>query len=257
MTQNSWNSTTPVEVAKGGTGNTTLTLHGVLLGEGTSAVSATSAGLANQVLQSGGASADPAYSTATYPSTTTINQILYSSAANAVAGLASANSATLVTSSAGVPSLTASMTNGQVLIGSTGATPTPSTITAGSGIIITPGAGTITIATISVGQTWTVISSNQTLAVNNGYFVGSGSLSLLLPATSSVGDVIDVVLDGGTAWTITQAASQLITFGNVSTTTGVTGTLASSAVGDSVHLVCRTANLAWFVTSSIGNILVI
>ncbi len=77
---------------------------------------------------------------------TTANQLLYSSATNTIAGLASANSATLVTSSAGIPSFTASLTNGQVLIGSTGATPTPAALTAGTGISITNAAGSITIA---------------------------------------------------------------------------------------------------------------
>jgi len=48
---------------------TTLTNHGVVIGQGTSAVVATAAGSAGQVLQSGGASADPVYSTATFPST--------------------------------------------------------------------------------------------------------------------------------------------------------------------------------------------
>lgn len=58
-------------VAGGGTGAVTLTNHGVLLGQGTSAVVATATGSSGQVLQSGGASADPAYSTATYPATAT------------------------------------------------------------------------------------------------------------------------------------------------------------------------------------------
>ena len=61
-------------------------------------------GTTGNMLQSNAAAA-PSFSTATYPSTTTINQILYSSAANTVAGLATANTATLVTSSTGVPSL--------------------------------------------------------------------------------------------------------------------------------------------------------
>ncbi len=56
-------------VAGGGTGQVTLTNHGVLIGQATSAIAATAAGSAGQVLQSGGVSADPAYSTATYPST--------------------------------------------------------------------------------------------------------------------------------------------------------------------------------------------
>ena len=58
-------------VAGGGTGQVTLTNHGVLVGAATSAITQLAAGTAGQVLQSGGASADPAYSTATYPVTAT------------------------------------------------------------------------------------------------------------------------------------------------------------------------------------------
>lgn len=58
-----------LSVARGGSGAGTLTNHGVLLGQGTSAIAATSAGSSGQILQSAGASADPAWSTATYPAT--------------------------------------------------------------------------------------------------------------------------------------------------------------------------------------------
>ncbi len=77
-----------LEVAAGGTGDATLTNHGVLIGQGTSAVAATAAGTALQVLQSGGASADPAYSTATYPATNTAGDLMYSSGTNVYANLA-------------------------------------------------------------------------------------------------------------------------------------------------------------------------
>lgn len=50
-----------VAIANGGTGASTLTAHGVLLGNGTGAIAATSAGTAGQVLTSGGASANPAW----------------------------------------------------------------------------------------------------------------------------------------------------------------------------------------------------
>ncbi len=70
ITTGVWNGTT-IAVANGGTGAVTLTNHGVLIGQGTSAVVATATGSAGQVLQSGGASANPAYSTATYPATAT------------------------------------------------------------------------------------------------------------------------------------------------------------------------------------------
>lgn len=48
-------------VAGGGTGQVTLTNHGVLIGQGTSAVASTTAGTAGQVLTSNGASADPTF----------------------------------------------------------------------------------------------------------------------------------------------------------------------------------------------------
>jgi hypothetical protein len=50
-----------VTVNKGGTGNTSLTAHGVIIGNGSSAVSVTTAGTAGQVLTSNGASADPTF----------------------------------------------------------------------------------------------------------------------------------------------------------------------------------------------------
>lgn len=53
--------TSALPVSKGGTGATTLTAHGVVLGNGTNAVAITGAGTAGQVLASGGASADPTF----------------------------------------------------------------------------------------------------------------------------------------------------------------------------------------------------
>jgi hypothetical protein len=50
-----------IAVGNGGTGAATLTAHGVVLGNGTSAVAVTSAGTAGQPLLSGGASADPSF----------------------------------------------------------------------------------------------------------------------------------------------------------------------------------------------------
>jgi len=122
-----------VSPSGGGTGVNTLTNHGVLIGQGTSPVTATAAGSSGQVLQSGGASANPTYSTATFPSTATgtgtllradgtnwvattstypntnaINTLLYASSANVMSALATANNGILNTSSSGVPSITAS-----------------------------------------------------------------------------------------------------------------------------------------------------
>lgn len=52
-----------VGVAGGGTGATSLTQYGVLVGNGASAIAATSAGSANQYLKSGAGSANPSFAT--------------------------------------------------------------------------------------------------------------------------------------------------------------------------------------------------
>lgn len=59
--QNAAGLATPVSVANGGTGAATHTAHGVLLGEGSSAIAASAAGTAGQAFLSGGAGADGAY----------------------------------------------------------------------------------------------------------------------------------------------------------------------------------------------------
>lgn len=130
----------------------------------------------------------------------------------------------------------------------------------GSGSITTSGAGsTVTIAISGSGLTWSSISANQALVVQHGYFCVSpgGTLSLSLPLASSVGDVIQVSLDGATSFSITQAAGQSIRIGNSSTTVGVGGSLTTTAQGDTVYMVCQTANLKWNVLSSMGNITVV
>lgn len=61
-TKNSINSSDPIEVAAGGTGTTALTDHGVLVGSGTSAVTALSVGSTGELLV-GATGSDPAFGT--------------------------------------------------------------------------------------------------------------------------------------------------------------------------------------------------
>jgi hypothetical protein len=58
-----WTGT--LAVGRGGTGAGTLTVHGVVIGNGTSAVNVTSAGTSGQVLTSNGSTADPTFQTFT------------------------------------------------------------------------------------------------------------------------------------------------------------------------------------------------
>lgn len=93
-----------------------------------------------------------------------------------IAGIATGTgSATHVTNSSGVSSFTAAMTNGQVLIGSTGATPTPATLTAGAGITVTNSAGGITLA--SPGSV--LISSVDATGLTSLPFTGLSSTAAL------------------------------------------------------------------------------
>lgn len=162
-------------------------------------------GTTGQILQAN-AAASPSFSTASYPSTTTINQLLYSSAANTVTGLATAISAHLVSTSTGVPVWTASMTNGQIVIGSTGATPVPATLIAGTGIGITNGAGSITITNLEGG------TGNANMVVNGDYQIwqrGAGGSAVIAQAASLTLYTTDrwqLLTNANQASTVTQAA---------------------------------------------------
>ena len=198
------------------------------------------------------------FTTATYPSTTTANQLLYSSATNTVSGLATANSATLVTGATGVPAFTGSMTNGQVLIGSTGATPVLSTLTAAGGITITNAAGSITISGTGGGFSWTEVTAlAQTMVANNGYVASNaGQVVLTLPASSVIGDTVKVQGKGAGGWKVAQNAGQTIYFNSSTTTAGVTGYIESTQRYNSVELVCITNTSEWAVNSASGNLTV-
>ncbi len=131
------------------------------------------------------------------------------------------------------------------------------TLTSSSGeVVITGGLNTIDLTLAGTGNiTWNVISASQTLVINNGYLcVGGGTLSLALPAVSALGDEIEVALNGSTGWIITQAAGQQIRWSGSTTTLGATGSLASTGTGDSIRLVCQTADTVWVGLGGNGNL---
>ena len=183
-----------VSVANGGTGAVTLTAHGVLLGEGTSAVVATTAG-----------------------------------------------------------------TNGEILIGSTGADPVFGHLTPAAGIIVTEGAGTLSVGVSTGGFTPSSVSgTSSALAVQNSYIANAaGATTFTLPATAAVGD--QILISGGTAntagWVIAQNAGQTIHKENLASTTGVTGTATSAAHAcETVCLMCITANTDFVILYSNGTV---
>ena len=124
--------------------------------------------------------------------------------------------------------------------------------------IVTSINGLTGAVTISTGLSWTAVTADQTMAVDNGYLANksSGTLTLTLPTTSAVGKTLRVSGMQNT-WRIAQNASQKIHFGKTTTTTGTGGYLENSNAKDSIELVCVVANLEWNVISSIGNITIV
>lgn len=104
---------------------------------------------------------------------------------------------------------------------------------------------------------WQTITANQTLVVDNGYIVTSGSLSLALPASSNVGDQISIMVSGGTGFSITQAAGQQIRLNNQQTTSGTGGSLSSTNNGNTVTMICDTASTHWTVLNAMGSLTVV
>lgn len=103
-----------VSLAGGGTNANNAAVNGGIAYGTATAINLSAAGTTGQILRSAGA-AVPTWTAETFPASTTINQILYSSAANVVSGLATANTGSLVTSSAGVPSITSGATANRLL----------------------------------------------------------------------------------------------------------------------------------------------
>jgi hypothetical protein len=182
----------PYPVNAGGTGRTTLTNHGVLIGAATTAITQLSVG-----------------------------------------------------------------SNGQVLIGSTGADPAFATLTSTGGTIaFTLGANTLNLETVSGGVPFTdATGATQALAVNNGYVTDrGGGVTYTLPASATLGQEIIILGKLGLA-VIAQNANQQITLGSSSSTVGVTGSFTATNVGDCITIRCITsgASTVWRAESAVGN----
>lgn len=152
------------------------------------------------------------------------------------------------------------LTNGQLIIGSTGAAPVLSTLaSADASITITNGAGSIDLAVApGSGFTWNdVTGTSDDFEAANGYITNNaGLVTITLPTTCTVGDTFRIGGLGAGGWLVAQNASQVIHIGNMDTTTGTGGSLASTNRHDCLEFLCVVTNNEYLVVSWVGNITV-
>lgn len=220
-------------VAKGGTGQTTLTQYAVLVGNAASGIAQVGPGSAGYVLLGAG-SANPSF---VQPSTGT-GLTLVSNATT----LQYALTIPVAISSGGTGTTTAP-TNGQLLIGNSGAYAVAA-LTAGSGINITNGAGSITISFAGgAGEVEDIIgTANQVLANGTTGVPQSGSVTLTLPqdiATSSNPTFnAPTFTGGGTSYGLSQTPS--LTLGTQNVRAGAIKLLGVSATASDYGIIQQT-----------------
>lgn len=94
-----------------------------------------------------------------------------------------------------------SYTNGQLLIGNTtGNTLTKATLTAGTGISVTNGAGSITIANTLLGTpTMSIVTGTTQSAAANAHYIltNASATTVTLPSSPSAGDFIWITVANG------------------------------------------------------------
>lgn len=132
------------------------------------------------------------------------------------------------------------------------------TITAGSGIAVTTGSNTITIAATGGGFTWhDVTGGSATLAAQNGYIADAAGLTTFtMPTNNAFGDTIKIVGKGSGGWKIVYGAGQNIIFGS-SASTATTGNISSINAHDCAEMVCTTASASapiFTIVNAVGNL---
>jgi hypothetical protein len=134
----------------------------------------------------------------------------------------------------------------------------PSVLSAGTSGQTLQSTGTaVQWVTLPASAAWQGVSTTTSCSQNNNYFVTSGTVAFTLPTTAAVGSLLSISVGKGTGFSLAQAALQSIQFGSTSTTVGVGGSLTSTAIGDTINMVCIVANTTWLVTSCVGNITIV
>lgn len=150
-------------------------------------------------------------------------------------------------------------TDGQLVIGSSGADPVLATLTAGAGISITNAGGSITVTATASGLGYAEVTETTQQAVVDYVYTcnNAGLVTVTLPDTAAEGSMIGIIGKGTGGWKVAQNAGETIKFGTATSTEGVGGSLASTDDNDVIYLVCITADVLWTVVQSVGNITIV
>jgi len=96
-----------------------------------------------------------------------------------------------------------------------------------------------------------IAGTSQSAVANSSYVANNASpVTITLPASASVGDVVEVVGYGAGGWSVAQNPGQTIHTTNGDTTTGARGHLDSGNRYNVVKLVCAVANTDWVLVSA-------
>lgn len=146
--------------------------------------------------------------------------------------------------------------DGKILIAQASGNAVANNITAGTGITVTNGTNTITIASSGASNVVDQTTGSVTMAINTVYITDAGAslVTYTLPTTAALGSFFEIVGSSSGGWTIAQGTGQTIHFGNVATTTGAGGSLSSANQYDSIKIRCVVANTTYVVQSAQGNI---
>lgn len=102
---------------------------------------------------------------------------------------------------------------------------------------------------------WQTLLASANLVANTNYFASNAVPAVYtLPAVFPFGQSITIANIGPSTFTIAQNAGQSIIIGNHQSTNGVGGSIACTAMGDGLTLVCYQANVGFVVVPALQGI---
>lgn len=154
-------------------------------------------------------------------------------------------------------------TDGQIPIAATGNNIAYGSITSvDTSVTITVGPNSIDLSAGGAGgpTQWVPLAADGSLVNNQfSYNTKVALLTMVLPAAAAVGTVLALkgTQVGAGGWIITQNALQNIQVGNVSSTIGVGGSVASTLASDGISLICVVADTTWEMVFMNGNLTIV